>query len=82
VEEIMPDEVILCIFTPYPGSPVWDNPEVFGIKILTRDVTKYAAVGPDMTGNVVIETEKMSAQDITDAHRMALRRFRELGLVP
>jgi len=82
VEEIMPDEVILCIFTPYPGSPVWDNPEAFGIKILTRDVTKYAAVGPDMTGNVVIETEKMSAQDITDAHRMALRRFRELGLVP
>ncbi len=82
IEEIMPDEVILCIFTPYPGSPVWDDPDAFGIKILTRDVTKYAAVGPGMTGNVVIETEKMTAQDITDAHQMALTRFRELGLIP
>jgi len=82
VERIMPDEVILCIFTPYPGSPVWDNPESFGMKILTRDVTKYAAVGPGMTGNVVVETEKMSAQDITDAHRMMLSRFRDLGLIP
>jgi len=82
VEAVMPDEAILCIFTPYPGSPVWEDPEAFGMKILTRDVTKYAAVGPDMTGNVVIETAEMSAQDITDAHRMALKRFRELGLVP
>ena len=82
VEEIMPDEAILCIFTPYPGSPVWDDPDAFGMKILTRDVSEYAAVGPNMTGNVVIETESMSAQDITDAHRMALNRFRELRLVP
>ncbi|GAH91600.1 unnamed protein product, partial [marine sediment metagenome] len=55
MEEIMPDEAIVCIFTPYPGSPVWDDPEAFGMKILTRDVSKYAAVGPDMTGNVVVE---------------------------
>ena len=82
VEAVMPDEAILCIFTPYPGSPVWDDPEAFGMKILTRDVTEYAAVGPDMTGNVVVETEKMNAQDIMDAHRMMLKRFRELGLVP
>lgn len=82
VEKMMPDEVILCIFTPYPGSTVWDDPEAFGIKILTRDVSKYAAVGPGMTGNVVVETEEMNAQDIADAHQMALKRFRELGLVP
>lgn len=82
VEKIMPDEAILCIFTPYPGSPVWDDPESFGMKILTRDVSQYAAVGPNMTGNVVIETEEMTAQDITDAHLMALNRFRELGLIP
>jgi len=82
VEKIMPDEAILCIFTPYPGSPVWDDPESFGMKILTRDVSQYAAVGPNMTGNVVIETEEMTAQDITEAHLMALNRFRELGLIP
>lgn len=82
VETVMPDEAILCIFTPYPGSPVWDNPEAYGMKILTRDVSKYAAVGPDMTGNVVVETKEMSAKDIAEAHQMALKRFRELRLVP
>ncbi len=82
MEAIMPDEAILCIFTPYPGSRVWADPDAFGMKILTRDVSEYAAVGPDMTGNVVIETEEMNAQDIAEAHRMALTRFRELGLVP
>lgn len=82
MEAIMPDEAILCIFTPYPGSLVWADPDAFGMKILTRDVSEYAAVGPDMTGNVIVETEEMTAQDITDAHQMALNRFRELGLIP
>ena len=45
-------------------------------------MSEYAAVGPDMTGNVVVETEEMNAEDIREAHRMALNRFRELGLVP
>ena len=82
IEETMPDEVIVCIFTPYPGSPVWEDPERFGMKILTRDVSEYAAVGPDMTGNVVVETEEMSAKDIAEAHQMVLKRFRALRLVP
>lgn len=81
VEGTMPDEVILCIFTPYPGSPVWADPEAFGMKILTRDISKYIAVGPDMTGNVVVETKEMSAEDIAVAHDVMLKRFRELGLV-
>lgn len=82
IEDNPPDSAIVCIFTPYPGSPVWEDPEAFGMKILTRDVSKYAAVGPDMTGNVVVETKEMSAEDIAEAHQMVLKRFRELGLVP
>jgi len=82
IEDNPPDSAIVCLFTPYPGSPVWDDPQSFGMKILTRDVSKYAAVGPDMVGNVVVETEEMTADDIREAHQMVLRRFRELGLVP
>jgi len=82
IEEEMPDEAIVCLFTPYPGSSVWEDPDAFGMKILTRDVSKYAVVGPDMTGNVVVETEAMTAEDIRSAHLMTLNRFRELGLVP
>jgi anaerobic magnesium-protoporphyrin IX monomethyl ester cyclase len=81
IEECMPDSVILCTFTPYPGSPVWDDPDRFKMKILTRDVSKYMVVGENMHGNVVVETERMTAQDIADAHDYMLNRFKELGLI-
>lgn len=82
IENNLPDEGIVCIFTPYPSSPIWTNPEKFKMKILTRDLSKYAAVGPRMKGNVVVETEEMNSQDIDEAHSMVLKRFRQLGLVP
>jgi anaerobic magnesium-protoporphyrin IX monomethyl ester cyclase len=81
IENNLPDEGIVCIFTPYPGSPVWSDPEKFKVKILTRDVSKYAAVGSGMKGNVVVETEKMTRKDIGEAHSMVLERFKQLGLV-
>jgi anaerobic magnesium-protoporphyrin IX monomethyl ester cyclase len=81
IEDSMPDSVILCTFTPYPGSPVWNKPDKFKMKILTRDVSKYMVVGENMRGKVVIETEKMSARDIADAHEFMLNRFKELKLI-
>ena len=81
IEEHTPDKGILCVFTPYPGSAAWEDPDRFHIKILTRDVTKYEVVGPGMQGNVVVETEEMTAQDIAEAHDMVLARFKELGIV-
>ncbi|MCJ7631373.1 B12-binding domain-containing radical SAM protein, partial [Candidatus Bathyarchaeota archaeon] len=81
IENNLPDEAIVCVFTPYPGSPLWSDPEKFKVKILTRDLSKYAAVGPRMKGNVVTETEKMTRKDIDEAHSMVLERFKQLGLV-
>lgn len=31
----------LAVFKPLPGSPVWNDPEKFGIKIKDRDLDKY-----------------------------------------
>lgn len=81
IEKNLPDEGIVCVFTPYPGSPVWDNPEHFGIKILTRDFSKYLIVGEGMRGNVVVETKDMSASDIAEARDLVLSRFRDFGIL-
>ena len=81
IEKNLPDEGIVCVFTPYPGSPVWENPESFGIKILTRDFNKYLIVGKGMRGNVVIETKEMKSKEIADARDLVLSRFRDLGIV-
>jgi len=57
----------VSVFTPFPGSDAWNNPEKFGLKILTKDLSQYQMVGKDFKGNVVIETEEMSKSDIEQA---------------
>ena len=57
----------ISVFTPFPGSEIWNNPEKFKIKILTRDLAKYAMVSKGYKGNVVIETEEMTKEDIEQA---------------
>ncbi len=62
-----PDFWNVSTLTPFPGSDSWNTPEKFGLKILTRDLNKYQMVGKDLKGNVVVETEEMSKEDIEQA---------------
>ena len=57
----------ISVFTPFPGSEVWNNPEKFKIKILTRELDKYSMVGKEFRGSVVVETEEMNKEDIEQA---------------
>ncbi len=82
IEKHTPNKVQLCVFTPHPGSLAWEEPEKLGIKLLTRDVSRFQAVAKDMTGKVVIETNKMSKEDINQAHKNLLTFFKKLGLSP
>lgn len=81
IDDSRPDEGILCVFTPFPGSPAWENPDKFKLKILTRDLSKYVVVGSEMQGNVVVETEEMTASEIAEAHDLILNKFKEIGAV-
>jgi len=67
LKQCPPDFWNVSVFTPLPGSDVWNNPEQFDLKILTRDLTQYQMVGKDFRGTVVVETEKMSKTDIEQA---------------
>jgi anaerobic magnesium-protoporphyrin IX monomethyl ester cyclase len=67
LKECPPDFWSVSVFTPFPGSATWSDPEKYGIKILTRDLTQYAMVGRDYKGIVVSETEKMTKEDIERA---------------
>jgi anaerobic magnesium-protoporphyrin IX monomethyl ester cyclase len=67
LKECPPDFWSVSVFTPFPGSATWADPEKYGIKILTRDLTQYAMVGRDYKGIVVSETEEMTKEDIERA---------------
>ena len=41
IERTTPDLVLLSSLQPYPGSPLADNPEKYGMTILDKDFSKY-----------------------------------------
>jgi len=38
------DEITPFIFVPYPGIDIFNNPKKYGLKILTKDFSKYARI--------------------------------------
>jgi len=67
LKECPPDFWSVSVLTPFPGSAIWANPDKYGLKILTRDLTQYSMVGKDYRGIVVSETEEMKKEDIERA---------------
>lgn len=79
LKECPPDFWNVSVFTPFPGCAVWNNPERYGIKILTRDLSQYAMVGRNHRGIVVSETEAMSKQDIEQARDELIDLLKEIA---
>jgi anaerobic magnesium-protoporphyrin IX monomethyl ester cyclase len=50
---------------PFPGTPIWNNPEKFGIEIINQDYTKYLEAGKEEV-EVFHNTEFLKAQDIKE----------------
>jgi len=49
--------------TPFPGTPIYNNPEKYGCKILSYDWDRYLEVGKEEI-EPVMETETLSAKQI------------------
>jgi len=49
IEKVQPTLCSCTRFVPLPGSDIWKRPERYGVRILTRDLTKYNMYnwGPD-----------------------------------
>jgi radical SAM superfamily enzyme YgiQ (UPF0313 family) len=43
--ECEPDEFIVYPAIPYPGTPLWERPEDFGITHIDRDYSRYVQIG-------------------------------------
>ena len=48
--------------TPFPGTPIWDNPEKFGIEIISRDYSNYLQAGKK--AKCYVNTQKLKSKDI------------------
>lgn len=50
--------------TPFPGTPIWDNPDEFGITINNYDYTKYLEAGKN--ARCFVNTEGLKAERIEE----------------
>lgn len=58
------------IMMPFPGTPIWNNPEKHGIKILDRDYTKYLEAGIEKP-KAFHRTKFMSSKEIEEMRNLA-----------
>ncbi len=63
----------IAVLVPYPGTPIYENPKKYNIKILTYDYSKYIMNCDYMnTGIPVIETENLSEYQIYSLWQLAI----------
>lgn len=62
-------------FTPLPGSPVFTNPDKYGIINMSKDWKQYWMVtGQNGLGGKVIDTKYMTSDELTE-HMIEVRKF-------
>ena len=60
IEETRPDKVSIYTFVPYPGTPIWSDPESYGITITDSDFDNYYIIDTNGFGGVTYELSTMS----------------------
>ncbi|MFH1894758.1 MAG: radical SAM protein [Patescibacteria group bacterium] len=61
--EAQPDKCPPTLFIPFPGCDIWKNPDKYGVKILTKEYSKYFLRYPTES---VIETKECTALELTE----------------
>ncbi len=57
-------EADVYFLSPFPGTPIWKNPEKFGINIRDKDYTKYLQAGK--TAKCYVDTKELKAERIEE----------------
>ncbi len=71
IRDTQPDKAPPTLFVPFPGCDIWKNPKKYGVKILTKDFSKFFMREPARS---VIETDLASNEELT-AHYYDLKKF-------
>jgi len=60
--------------TPFPGTPIWNDPKKYGIEIIDKDYTNYLQAGK--TAHCVIKTKYLNNKRIEELVGQAKREFK------
>jgi len=60
------DQYFVSNFIPYPGTPVWEKPNAFGITKMSYDFDEYYMVSNDGSGGSIISTKWLSKEKLRE----------------
>lgn len=69
IKDTKPQQWTLFTFVPLPGCDIWNNPDKYRIKIITKDYKQYFNIAGNNVGGVTCETEYMTSKDIEKARK-------------
>ncbi len=73
--ECMPDEVLVHTPVPFPGTPIYKNPEQFGITWMDKDLSNYMQISKNMKSYYLISHETADRDMIAKMWEHAVERL-------
>ena len=73
--ECRPDEFSVYPLIPYPGTPIYEQPEQFGITAISDDFSQYFQVRRSRGTGFVYRTSSLDEQIIADMRRYMIERL-------
>ena len=66
IDQADPDCYTLFTFVPYPGTPIWNNRESYGVEIIERDWSKFYVIAGQGEGGIVLRTDTYSPESLIE----------------
>lgn len=73
MQKTRPQYWTLFQLIPLPGCELYENPEKYGIKIITKDWRQYYNIAGQNEGGLVCETEFMTIEELAKARQYVIR---------
>ena len=78
IKAIKPDEISVYPLIPYPGTPLYNNPEKYGITYIDKDFSKYYQIYGDKKSGYVFETKQTTISELLDMRNYLVDKVAEV----
>ena len=75
------DHFNFTFISPFPGTPIFNHPEAFGLSILTKKWELYHGMEPVMESNVFSVEQQKELRDLAWQHKAAIQLEREFSMI-
>jgi radical SAM superfamily enzyme YgiQ (UPF0313 family) len=80
IEQTQPDEFVIYPLIPYPGTPLFDNPEAYGLFNINKDFTHYFQIHGDGQSEFVYDLKDYDRDELQEMKEYVIAECERLQL--